>query len=49
MNKPHPTHDLLRPLRSARSRVRRFAYRSTMGPSGPVERSDNTVPVPHHR
>jgi hypothetical protein len=44
----HEGHDLLRSLRTARRRVRWFAFRTTMGPTSPMEHAENTVPVPHH-
>lgn len=44
MSKTHAPSTLLRPLRSAQVRVRRFAFRTTMGATNPNAYAPDSFP-----
>jgi hypothetical protein len=44
MAKTQSKHPILRPFRSAQARVRRFAFRTTMGPTNANPYADETFP-----
>ena len=44
MSKTHAPSNLLRPLRSAQARVRRFAFRTTLGATNPNPYAEGSFP-----